>query len=125
MRNRQYEISNIVKMLDEDNIILKRSNVSKYETLYLSNSTEYSYRCKNYRKYPLCKFQMQITIEDINPTAIKLMYKGTQDHEQRNTTTRKPLPARQCVSKYAGIQSHRNSNKKFINNQLSNSFNIA
>ena len=99
IQNDQYQILNIVKTLNEAKIILKEHNVSKYRTSNLSNSTKFSYRCRNYRKYLLCKFEIQVIIEDTPSTTIKLMYKNSHCHQHRNpTTTRASSSVRKMVS---------------------------
>ncbi|CAF3475343.1 unnamed protein product, partial [Rotaria sp. Silwood2] len=92
MSSKEYQILKIVKTLDEADVILKEHNVSKYRMSDLSSSTKYSYLCSNYRKYPLCKTEIQVYVDNNHLTEIKLMYKNVHSHDQRNTTTRAPSP---------------------------------
>ncbi|CAF3037820.1 unnamed protein product [Rotaria socialis] len=135
MSSKEYQILKIVKTLDEADVILKEHNVSKYRTSDLSSSTKYSYRCSNYRKYPLFKIEIQVYVDNNHLTEIKLMYKNVHCHEQRNTTTRAPSPVRELVSNYVqcNLTEVQIKSLLFVNdpttsmptNQLSNLINYA
>ena len=71
MPKEEYQLLNVVKTLDEANTILQQHGVSKYRTSNLSNCTKYLYRCKQYRKYPFCRYEIQAFIPDNNPSTIK------------------------------------------------------
>ena len=114
MQNDQYQILNIVKTLNEAKIILEEHNVSKYQTSNLSNSTKLSYRCRNYRKYPLCKFEIQVIIEDTPSTTIKLMYKNSHYHQHHNPTTRASSSVREMVSKFVHCKLTQNQIKNLL-----------
>ena len=114
MQNDQYQILNIVKTLNEAKIILEEHNVSKHRTSNLSNSTKFSNRCGNSRKYPLCKFEIQVVIEDTPSTTIKLMYKNSRCHQHRNPTTRESSPVREMVSKFVDCNLTQNQIKNLL-----------
>ena len=88
MSNGKYQLLNVVKTLDEVNAIVQQHQVSKYRTSNLSNSTKYSYRCSQYRKYPLCRYEIQVYITDDNSTNFTIMFKHAHCHEQHNHTSR-------------------------------------
>ena len=100
MLNAEYQFLNTVKTLDEANEILQQHHVSKYRTSNSSNFTKYSYRCSQYRKHPLCRYEIQVYVPDDDLTNIRLMFKNAHCHEQRNVTTRLPSPVRESVAKY-------------------------
>jgi len=66
MSNEEYQILKIVHTLDEVNQIVKEHDVSKYRTSNLKNVTKYSHRCSHYRKYSLCRYEIQAYILDDN-----------------------------------------------------------
>ena len=76
-------------------------NVCQYRRSDLKDKTKYSFKCSNYRKYPLCPFEMQIAVPD-NNSRVTIMSKSAHQHNEleRNTTTRLPSPIRETVSKY-------------------------
>jgi hypothetical protein len=100
MSNEDYQLLKIVETLDEANTIVKQHQMSKYRRSNLSKSTKYSYRCSHYWKYPLCRYEIQVYVPDDNSRIIKLMFKNSHYHEQRNITSRLPSPVRDSVAKY-------------------------
>ncbi|CAF3567760.1 unnamed protein product [Rotaria socialis] len=100
MSNKEYQVLDIVNTLDKANAITKQHQVSKYRTYNLSNSTTYYYRCSQYRKYPLCQYEIQICVPSTNSTPINLTFKNARCHEHRNTTSRLSSPIRASVEKY-------------------------
>jgi len=100
MSKDEYQLLSVVKTLDEANTIVQQHQMSKYRTSNLCDSTKYSYRCSQYRKYPLCRYEIQVYIPDNNSSSIKLMFKNAHYHEIRNTTSRLPSPVRDSVAKY-------------------------
>ncbi|CAF2032534.1 unnamed protein product [Rotaria magnacalcarata] len=83
---------------------VQQLDVSNYRTSDLRDGTKYSYRCRYYREYPLCRYEVQIYVPDNEFTMIKLMYKNAYGHEQRNVTDRLPSPVRESVNKYVTCQ---------------------
>jgi hypothetical protein len=59
MLHEDYQLLKFVNTLDEVNTIIKEHQVSKYRTSALNNQTKYSYRCSHYRKYLLCRYEIQ------------------------------------------------------------------
>ncbi|CAF2642268.1 unnamed protein product [Rotaria sp. Silwood2] len=104
MSREEYKFLNIAKTLEEANALVQQLDVSKYRTSGLRDGTKYSYRCRFYRKYPLCRYEVQIYIPDNEFDMIKLMYKNAHCHEQRNVTGRLPSPVRESVNKYVTCQ---------------------
>ncbi|CAF1398921.1 unnamed protein product [Rotaria magnacalcarata] len=100
MSNKEYQVVDIVNTLNKANAIIKQHQVSKYRTCNLSNSTTYYYRCSQYRKYPLCQYEIQISVPSTNSTPINLTFKNARCHEHRNTTSRLSSPIRTSVEKY-------------------------
>ncbi|CAF1132710.1 unnamed protein product [Didymodactylos carnosus] len=64
---------------------------------------KYSFKCGQYRKYPLCRYELKATVPDDDPKSITVMFKDAHNHGDRNQTSRAPSPVRQSVSKYVGI----------------------
>jgi hypothetical protein len=100
MSNEEYQVLKFVNTLDDVNTIVQQHQVSKYRTSNLSNQTKYSYRCSHYRKYPLCRYEIQVYVPDDNPSSIKLTFKNSHYHDYRNSTSRLPSPVRESVAKY-------------------------
>ena len=75
MSREEYKFLNAAKTLDEANALVQQLNISKYRTSDLRDGTKYSYRCRFYRKYPLCRYEIQIYVPDNEFVIIKLMYK--------------------------------------------------
>ena len=59
MSNEEYEFIKFVNTFDVVDTIVKEHQVSKYRTSNLINQTKYSYRCSHYRKYSLCRYEIQ------------------------------------------------------------------
>ena len=79
-----------------------RFNVCQNRRSDLNDQTKYSFKCSEYRKYPLCHFQIKIIIPDNNMNSITIMSKNEHEHEQneRNATTRLLSPIRESISNY-------------------------
>jgi len=77
-----------------------RFNVCQYRRSDLNNHTKYSFKCSEYRKYPLCSFEIKIIVPDNNMDHVTIISRNLHEHEEneRNTTTRLPSPIRKCVS---------------------------
>ncbi|CAF1102071.1 unnamed protein product [Didymodactylos carnosus] len=100
MSNNEWQVLNVVKTLDEVTALVQQHQVSKFRTSNLKTSTKYSYRCSQYRKYPLCRYDIHVNILDNNPDDIKILSKNVHSHQQHNTTTRLPSSVRESVAKY-------------------------
>ena len=74
----------------------------QYRRSDLNNRTKYSYKCNEYRKYPLCSYEIQIIVPDYDPSSLTIISRNTHEHHQkeRNPITRLSSPLRQTVSKY-------------------------
>jgi len=106
MSKEEYHLLNIVSSLGEAEALLKSNGVSKYRTSNLSDCVKYSYRCSQYRKYPTCRYEIQVYVHENNPSTIKIMFKNSHDHTQRNATTRLPSPVRDSIEKYVKCNLH-------------------
>ena len=100
MSKEEYQLLSIVKILDEANAILQQHEVSKCRISNLSNCTKYLYRCKQYREYPFCWYEIQAFIPDNNPSTIKITFKNAHDHAKRNTTSLLSSPIHESIEKY-------------------------
>ena len=96
----------VVHSLDEVRILSKSNGVCQYRTTNLKNSTKYSFKCSEYRKYPLCNYEVKATVPDDDPTSITVMSKSSHKHEFRNETSRLPSPVRDTVSKCDSSATH-------------------
>jgi hypothetical protein len=96
----------------EEAAVLAKSeiNVWQYRRSDLKNRIKYSFKCSEYRKYPLCYYEIQIIVPDYDPSSVTIISRNTHQHQQeeRNSTTRLPSPIRQSVSKYVhcGLNQH-------------------
>ena len=67
MSKEEYQLLNIVASLDEAEIVVQAYQMSKYRTSNLSDCTKYSYRCKQYRKYSMCRYEIHAYVLDCSP----------------------------------------------------------
>ncbi|CAF5149066.1 unnamed protein product, partial [Rotaria magnacalcarata] len=77
-----------------------RFNVCQNRRSDLNDQTKYSFKCSEYRKYPLCHFQIKIIVPDNNMNSITIMSKNEHEQNERNSTTRLPSPIRESISNY-------------------------
>ncbi|CAF3044846.1 unnamed protein product, partial [Rotaria sp. Silwood2] len=73
-------------------LVKSQLNVCQYRHSDLKNRTKYSFKCNEYRKYPLCSYEIQIIVPDDDPTFVTVMSRNIHQHQQyeRNSTTRLP-----------------------------------
>ncbi|CAF2805237.1 unnamed protein product [Rotaria sp. Silwood2] len=88
MSTLNWSLLSIVHSLDEVKVVAKSNG---------------SFKCCQYRKYPLCNYELKATVPDDDPNSITVMFRNTHNHEYRAETTRLPSPVRQSVSKYVHI----------------------
>ena len=83
-------------------LVKSQFNACQYRRSDLKNRKKYSFKCNEYRKYPLCSYEIHIIVPDYDPSLVTIMSRNTHEHHQkeRNPTTRLPSPLRQTVSKY-------------------------
>ena len=93
----------IVSSLDEVKVVAKSNGVCQYRINNLKNATKYLFKCSQYRKYPVCIYELKATVPDDDPNLITIMFRNTHNHEYRAETSRLPSPVRQSVSKYVHI----------------------
>ncbi|CAF2610650.1 unnamed protein product [Rotaria sp. Silwood2] len=75
--------------------ITKENNTCKKRTEQFNYGLCHTYICAEYRKYPLCKFQLKA--KQSSDGTYQLYLSGSHDHQQRNTTTRLPSPIREVI----------------------------
>ena len=56
----------------------------------LKSSAKYSFKCSEYRKYPLCNYEIRATIPDDHPNSITVMSRNIHKHKYRNGTSHLP-----------------------------------
>jgi hypothetical protein len=52
-------------------------NVCQYRRSDLKNRIEYSFKCSEYRKYPLCYYGIQIIVPDYDPSSVTIISRNT------------------------------------------------
>lgn len=103
MTEQEWQYLSTAKSYEEAAALVKSQfDVCQYRRSDLKNRTKYSFKCSQYRKYPLCSYEIQIIVPDCNQNAVTIMSRNIHQHQQeeRNPTTRLPSPVRQSVSKY-------------------------
>ncbi|CAF4068084.1 unnamed protein product [Rotaria sordida] len=75
--------------------ITKENNTCKKRTEQFNYGLCHTYICAEYRKYPLCKFQLKA--KHSSDGTYQLYLSGSHDHQQRNTTARLPSPIREVI----------------------------
>jgi hypothetical protein len=93
----------LVHSLDEVKTVAKSNGVCQCRINNLANSTKYSFKCSQYRKYALCNYELKATVPDNDPNLITIMSRNTHNHEYRSKTSLLPSPVRDSVSKYVEI----------------------
>ena len=48
----------IVRSLDEVRVVAESNGICQYRINNLKNATKYSFKCSQYRKYPLCIYEL-------------------------------------------------------------------
>ena len=101
MSNKEWTLIHTAQSYDEAKDFAKsRINGCQYRRSDLNSQTEYSFKCSEYRKYPLCSFKIKIIVPDNNMHCVTIMSRNLHEHEknERNPTTRVPSPIRKTVS---------------------------
>ena len=101
MSNKEWTLIHTAQSYDEAKDFAKsRFNVCQYRRSDLKSQTKYSFKCSEYRKYPLCSFEIKIIVPDNNMHCVTIMSSNLHEHEknERNPTTRVPSPIRKTVS---------------------------
>jgi hypothetical protein len=94
----------VVHSLDEVKTVAKSNGVCQCRINNLVNSTKYSFKCSQYRKYALCNYELKATVPDDDPNLITIMSRNNHNHEYRSETSRLPSSVRDSVSKYVEIR---------------------
>jgi len=63
MSQSDWKLLVVVHSLDEVKTIAKSNGVCQYRTHNLANSTKYSFKCSQYRKYPICIYELKAGCE--------------------------------------------------------------
>jgi hypothetical protein len=83
----------IVHSLGEVTAVAKTQGVCRNPINNLKNSTKYSFKCSQYRKYPICDYELNTIVPDDDPSSITVMFRNAHNHEYRNETSRLPSPS--------------------------------
>ncbi|CAF3696259.1 unnamed protein product [Adineta steineri] len=109
MSTDKYKLLTTVKTLDDAIEIIMQHGLSKYRSSNLAHYTKYSY---------------SFYTHDNDPTTIKLTYKNTHYHDQRNVTNRLPSPVRvessQNIQEILKTTTHESSLSQWLYNSLNN-----
>ena len=89
-----------VRSLNDVKDLAKLEGLCQCRITNLKNSTKYSFKCSEYRKYPLCSYELKAVVNDDDQDAITVMSRNIHSHEIRKEATRLPSPVRESVSKY-------------------------
>ena len=109
-------LSTSAKSFDETASTIKSQHqVCQFRRSDLKDRTKYSFKCNQYRKYPLCQFEIQIIVSD-DDELITILSRNTHQHkeEEKNPTTRLPSPIRQCVSQCVQSRMSESQIKTFL-----------
>ena len=101
MEDKQWQLISTMPSFDKAKEMVKTQfNVCQYRRSDLNHRTKYSFKCSEYRKYPLCSYEIKITVPDDNPQGVEVMARDAHCHGQnaRNPTTRLPSPIRKTVA---------------------------
>jgi hypothetical protein len=98
-----WNLLSVVHSLDTVKVVAKSNRACQFRINNLKNSTKYSFKCCQYRKYPLCNYELKATVSDDDPNSITVMCRNCHNHEYRTETSRVPSPIRQSVSKYVHV----------------------
>ncbi|CAF0834911.1 unnamed protein product [Didymodactylos carnosus] len=93
----------IVNLLDDVKAVAKSHGICQCRTNNLKDHTKYSFKCSQYRKYPLCGYELKATVPDDDPNSLTVMFRDAHNHDDRSQSSRLLSPVRQSVSKYVGI----------------------
>ena len=91
MFNNDWKLLHVAKSYNEaKKFATEKHNVCQYRRSDLKNETKYSFKCSNYRKYPLCSLEIKITVTDNDMKSFKIMSRNKHQHEEneKNPTTR-------------------------------------
>ena len=81
MSNQEWQRLLIAKSYDGAAQLVKlQFNVCQYRRSDLKNRTKYSFKCHKYRKYPVCPYDIEITVPDDDPSSVKIMSRNTDQH---------------------------------------------
>ena len=81
MSKQEWQLLLTLKSYEEAIVLVKlQFNVCQYRR---SDLTKYSFKCNEYRKYPLCSYEIQITVPDYDPTSVTIMSRNTHEHYQK------------------------------------------
>jgi len=72
--------------LDEVRGLAALHGVCQCRITNLKNSTKYSFKCSEYRKYSLCSYKIESVIPGENQHSILITSKNSHNHDIRNET---------------------------------------
>ena len=71
MSKQEWQLLLTVKSYEEAVVLVKSQfNVCRYRRSDLKNRTNYSFKCNEYRKYPLCSYEVQMIVPDYDPSSV-------------------------------------------------------
>ena len=84
MSKQEWQLLLTVKSYEEAIVLVKSQfNVCRYRRSDLKNRTKYSFKCNEYRKYPLYSYEIQIIVPDYDPSSVTIMSRNTHEHHQK------------------------------------------
>ena len=88
MSKQEWQLLLIVKSYEEVVVLIKlQFNVCQYRRSDLKNRMKYSFKCNEYRKCPLCAYEIQIITPDYHPSSVTIMSPNTHEHHQKERFT--------------------------------------
>ena len=82
----------IVHSLNKVKLVAKSNGVSQHGINSLKNATKFSLKRSQYRKYPLCTYELKATVLDHEPNLLTVMFRSTHNHEYHVEASRLPSP---------------------------------
>ena len=103
MSTLNWPLLSTVHSFDEVKVLTKSNGAYRYRIGSLKSSTKYSFKCSEYRKYPLYNYEIKATVPDDDSNSTTVIPRNTHKHEYRNGAFHLPSPIRHSVSKYVHI----------------------
>jgi hypothetical protein len=75
MSTSNWNLLSIVHSLDDIKAVAKSNSMCQYRINNLKNSTKYSFKCGQYRKYPLWDFELKTIVPDDDSNSITIIWK--------------------------------------------------
>ncbi len=88
MSTLNWNLLSVIHSLDEVKVVAKSNGLCQCRINNLKNSTKYSFKCCQYRKYLLCNYELKATVPDDDPNSITVRFRNSHNHEYRTETAR-------------------------------------